>query len=220
MSRDYYTRYPRPVLWLVPEGEDADAHEKDAHEKDDRPVAPFYLSTLPVTNEQYEAFDPGFERSPAAPGDRDPALGVSWDDAAGYCAWYAELAGKPIRLPTGAEWRHACRAGTAGRAFWGDDPGGADRFAWHAGNSEPDRVPPLDDKPSNPFGLLAMLGGVWEWVDDTGCGGAGDAGASGRVLYGGSWRTPAAELAWDLLRVEPAERPVADAGFRIARSLR
>lgn len=214
MSRDYYTRYPRPVLWLVPEGEDPGAPGG--------PVAPFYLSTLPVTNEQYEAFDPGFERGPAAPGDRDPALGVSWDDAAAYCAWYAELARKPIRLPTGAEWRHACRAGTGGRAFWGDDPAGADRFAWHAGNGDPGRVPPLDGKPSNPFGLLAMLGGVWEWVDEAGGeDGEGEGGEiRARVLRGGSWHTPAAELGWDLARVEPAGRRVADAGFRIARGLR
>ncbi len=205
MSRDYYTRYPRPVLWLVPEGEDPVGGA----------IAPIYLSTLPVTNEQYEAFDPGFERSPAAPDDRDPALGLSWEDAAGYCAWYAGIARKPIRLPTGAEWRHACRAGTPGSAFWGDDPVGADRFAWHAGNSDPARVPALDARPSNPFGLLAMLGGVWEWT-----GGDGKGAGGGRILCGGSWRTPAGELSWDLRRTEPGGRRVADAGFRIARSLR
>lgn len=195
--RDYYTRYPRPVLWLVPGAGG---------------IAPFYLSTLPVTNQQFEAFDPGFERSPAAPGDGDPALGVSWDAAAGYCAWYAEIARKPIRLPAEAEWEHACRAGTAGRAFWGDDPAAADRFAWHAGNSDPARVPALDAKPSNPFGLVAMLGGIWEWT----------AGADGesRILRGGCWRLPAAELACDLRRTEPPAHRLPDAGFRIARSLR
>ena len=195
--RDYYTRYPRPVLWLVPAGEG---------------IAPFYLSTLPVTNEQFAAFDPDFARGPAAPGDRDPALGVSWADAAGYCAWYAEVARKPIRLPEEAEWEHACRAGTAGPAFWGDDPAAADRFAWHAGNSDPARVPPLDAKPTNPFGLYAMLGGVWEWTATA----KGDA----RILRGGSWRLPAAELTCALRRAEPPGRRLPDAGFRIARSLK
>lgn len=194
---DYYTRYPRPVLWLVP-GAGA--------------IDPFYLSTLPVTNEQYEAFDPGFERAAAAPGDRDPAIGLSWEDAAAYCAWYAEISRKPIRLPEESEWEHACRAGTSGSAFWGVDPEGAGRFAWHAGNSDPDRVPPLDAKPSNPFGLHAMLGGVWEWT--------ATAEAGARILRGGSWRLRAAELACALRRAEPASRRVADAGFRIARSLR
>lgn len=210
MPRDRYTRYPRPVLWLVP-GSEPPTDSGDAG-PDAAAVEPFYLSTVPVTNEQFEAFDPGFERSPAARADRDPALGVSWEEAATYCAWYAELARKPIRLPTGAEWEHACRAGTAGRAFWGDDPAAADRFAWHAGNSEPDRVPQLDGKESNPFGLHAMLGGAWEWT----------AAADGdtRILRGGCWRLPAAELACTLCRVEPPDRPIPDAGFRIARSLR
>jgi len=196
-ERDFYTRYPRPVLWLVPAGEG---------------IAPFYVSTLPVTNEQFEAFDPGFERSPAASGDRDPALGVSWEDAAGYCAWYAEIARKAIRLPDETEWEHACRAGTAGRAFWGDDPEAADRLAWHAGNSDPDRVPPLDAKPSNPFGLFAMLGGVWEWT--------ASADGEARILRGGCWRLPPAELTCALRRAELPARHLPDAGFRIARSLR
>jgi formylglycine-generating enzyme required for sulfatase activity len=195
--RDYYTHYPRPVLWLVPgSGE----------------IEPFYLSTLPVTNEQYEAFDPGFARAAAAPGDRDPALGLSWQDAASYCAWYAGIARKPIRLPEEAEWEHACRAGTDGRTFWGDDPEAADRFAWHAGNSDPTLVPPLDAKPTNPFGLHAMLGGVWEWT--------ATAEAEARVLRGGSWHLPAADLVCDLRRAEPPGRRIPDAGFRIARSLR
>lgn len=206
MPRDRYTRYPRPVLWLVP-GSEPLGGAGDAGE-----VEPFYLSTVPVTNEQFEAFAPGFGRSPAALGDRDPALGLSWEDAAAYCAWYAELARKLIRLPTEAEWEHACRANTSGRAFWGDDPAAADRFAWHAGNSDPDRVPPLDGKESNPFGLHAMLGGVWEWV-------AADHGDT-RILRGGCWRLPAAELTCTLRRVEPAGRRLVDACFRIARSLR
>lgn len=206
MPRDRYTRYPRPVLWLVPGSEPASDGD------DTGTVEPFYLSTVPVTNEQFEAFDPGFERSPAAPGDRDPALGLSWEDAAAYCAWYAEIAKKPIRLPTEAEWEHACRANTPGRAFWGDDPAAADRFAWHAGNSDPARVPPLDGRESNPFGLHAMLGGAWEWV--------AEAEGETRILRGGCWRLPAAELTSVLRRTEPPDRPVAEAGFRIAKSLR
>lgn len=213
MPRDRYTRYPRPVLWLVPGTEPpAGSAARPGSGAGIAPVEPFYLSSLPVTNEQYEAFDPGFERSPAAPADRDPALGLSWDAAAGYCAWYAGLARKPIRLPTEAEWEHACRAGTAGRAFWGDDSAAADRFAWHAGNSDPARVPPLDGRASNPFGLHAMLGGVWEWTAGVD--------AEARILRGGCWRLPAAELACDLRRTEPPDRRVPEAGFRIARSLR
>ena len=89
-----YTQVPRPVLWLVPEGELEWPPGSGARVT----VEPFYLSTLPVTNRQLEAFAPGRPRSAAAPGDEDPALAVSLEEARGYCRWYAEVARKPMRL--------------------------------------------------------------------------------------------------------------------------
>jgi len=220
-ERDYYTAYPRPILWLVPGGE---ATWNGATVE----IEPFYLSKLPVTNEQFEAFDPGFERSATSPGDRDPAVCVSWRDAAEYCSWYAEVARKPIRLPTEVEWEYACRAGAAGPCPGpGDD---VDGLAWHGGNSGADRVPPLDGKPTNGFGLHALLGGVWEWtgsayVPEPVTGGPAaeardaDPGAP-RVLRGGSFRTSREELSCSRRRGEEAEARFDDAGFRIARSFR
>jgi formylglycine-generating enzyme required for sulfatase activity len=212
-----FTAFPRPVLWLVPGGGPA------AGGGPARPIEPFYLSTLPVTNLQYEAFDPAFERSPASPGDRDPATGVSAHEAAEYCAWWAEVTRKPMRLPTAAEWEHACRGDSPGRWFWGDDPAAGDDYVWDADSSgaPPGRVGALDAKRSNPFGLYGMLGGVWEWVAAPGsaAAAAGDEGA-GWVLCGGSFRTPRGALAVSLRReAAPASR-LDDAGFRLARSLR
>ena len=54
-----------------------------------------------------------------------------------------------------------------------------------------------------------MLGGVWEWVE-----------ADAPVLRGGSWRTPLEELLAGARRVAGPEEAPADAGFRIAKSLR
>lgn len=201
MTRERYTSYPRPVLWLVPEGELPLAGRTVD-------VAPFYLSTLPVTNVQLEAFTGARQRPAAAPRDDDPAIGVDFELARGYCDWYARIARKAIRLPTEAEWEHACRAGSRSRWFWGDDEGEADAWAWHRGNSG-ETVPPLGAKRSNGFGLHAMLGGVWEWVE-------GEEG----VLRGGSWRTPLAEIGCGHRRAVAAGEHVDDAGFRIARSLR
>lgn len=201
MKADAYTRYPRPVLWLVPEGE----LEWPPEGGERRVVEPFYLSTLPVTNRQLEAFSPGRARPPAAPGDDDPALGVAFEEARAYCRWYGELARKPIRLPDELEWEHACRAG-------GDWPGPHDprwRSAWHAGNSGAELVPPLAAQPSNAFGLHSMLGGVWEWVE-----------AETPVLRGGSWRTPLAELLAGARRVVGPQDAPPETGFRIAKSLR
>ena len=198
--RERYTSYPRPVLWLVPEGALGSVV-----------VEPFYLSTLPVTNRQLEAFTGERERSPLAPEDDDPAIGVGAEQALAYCGWYAEIARKRIRLPSEVEWEYACRAGEAGRWFWGESEAGAEAWAWHRGNSG-ERVPRLDAKRSNGFGLHAMLGGVWEWV----------AGEDGVVLRGGSWRTPLVQLGCGERRTiaEAAADELATAGFRIARSLR
>jgi formylglycine-generating enzyme required for sulfatase activity len=202
LTVERYTAYPRPVLWLVPEGQLAAPTGAVA-------VEPFYLSTVPVTNRQLEAFTGARARPAAAVGDDDPAIGVTLDLARGYCDWYARIARKAIRLPAEAEWEHACRAGTSGRWFWGDDERDADAWVWHRGNSG-EAVPALAAKRSNGFGLHAMLGGVWEWVEGT----------EGGVLRGGSWRTPLDEIGCGERRIVAGGEAVADAGFRIARSLR
>jgi len=197
-QRDHYTRYPRPILWLIPEG----------------PVQPFYISKVPVTNEQFEAFDPGFLRSPVSAGDRDPATGVSWHAAVEYCEWYAEIARKPIRLPTEAEWDHACRAGTTGRFFF-DDPDQADDYLWDAANSD-GQMQRLEDKKANGHGLFGILGGVWEWTETTEEGDEGEA----RVVRGGSFRTPREETSCAARRLLTPDSQLDDVGFRIVKSLR
>ena len=216
MTTERYTSYPRPVLWLVPEGEvasSAAAHAAGdlAATPPETTIAPFYLSTIPVTNRQLEAWQPTFTRSPLSPDADGPALGVSYEEALGYCAWYSRVARKAIRLPTELEWEHACRAGRPELWPWGADTARAEEEVWHRGNSS-ELAPPLAAKRSNPFGLHAMHGGVWEWV--------GASAGRPPVLRGGSWRTPIEEIAAGGRRLAaPGERP-ADAGFRIAKSLR
>lgn len=188
-ARDSYTRYPRAILWLVRGGQ-------ATFRGTDTAVASFYLSKLPISNAQYEAFDAGFERAPSSVADDDPAVGVDFEQARAYCAWYADVSRKKMRLPTELEWEYACR-GPRGERNEPDIP--------HAGNSG-DRMPELKKARPNASGLHAMLGGVWEWTE------------SG-VLRGGSFRTPAGEIDCSLrLAVEPIHR-ADDVGFRIARAL-
>jgi formylglycine-generating enzyme required for sulfatase activity len=221
--RRYYTHFPRTILWLVSGGEvEIGGEEADARPSFRVEVESFYIGKLPITNEQYEAFDPGFERSATSPGDRDPAVGVSWEEAAGYCDWYAGVSRKPMRLPTEIEWEHACRGGATGRWFF-DDPGEAERYLW---DRDPGggRVPPLDQKKANGFGLYGMLGGVWEWTasryrpypltDDR------PAADPRRVLRGGSFRLDREAISCSLRRPEPGDARFDDAGFRIVKSLR
>ncbi len=103
---DNYTKYPRPLLWLVREGELETASGTLT-------IASFYLSKRPVTNIQYEACDPAHRRVEASPGDDDPATGVTLGQARAYCAWYARISRKPMRLPTEAEWEYAAGGASA-----------------------------------------------------------------------------------------------------------
>ena len=190
-------------------------------------VAPFYLAKAPVTNLQYEAYDPAHARSPASPGDDDAAVGIDFHGARGYCEWYARLARKPIRLPSEVEWEYACRAGTTGRYFFGDDPRRGDEFMWDASNSG-GRLGASGAKRPNPFGLLGMLGGVWEWTSslylpypaadaDT----RDDPGQDGRrVLRGGSFRETRERAGSGVRRPAEPDLRRDDVGFRIARGFR
>jgi formylglycine-generating enzyme required for sulfatase activity len=76
----------------------------------EQPVTPvtltrFYMSRFPITNAQYERFDPSHvsKRAPWA-NEQHPVIYVTARDAERFCEWLSQTERKKYRLPTEAEW--------------------------------------------------------------------------------------------------------------------
>ncbi len=124
----------------------------------------YWIAETEVTNAQYERYDPEHKRD--WPGDDAPATSVSWGDAQVYCDWLSKRSGRPIRLPSEAEWENACRAGSQGEYGFGDDEKRLTEYAWFAENSE-GRAHAVRTRRPNAWGLFDLHGNVWEWCEDT-----------------------------------------------------
>lgn len=190
-------------------------------------LEPYEIGAFPVTQARYALVTD--ERPSAAHGERLPVESVSWWDAVRFCnalsrregltpVYQLHSGGEDIewdrsadgyRLPTEAEWEHACRAGTTGPRY-----GPLDEIAWYRGNSQ-ERIHEVGGRQPNAWGLYDMLGNVWNWCWDI-----YDAEVYGtyRVLRGGGWFDEHWSCRASVRRRSHPTFRVDDVGFRLART--
>ena len=200
-------------------------------------ISAFYLARRPVTNAEYELFDPSHRAKRAPWADENhPVIYVSFLDAARFCDWLSAREKRKYRLPTEAEWEYAAR-GPESRVFpWGDclDRSDLANFAdrnkklpWadcalDTGFSE---TSPVGSFPagSSPFGMEDMAGNVWEWcLDSMGPYGGkertnprGSMEGSRRIYRGGSWKSRPSSLRASARNCNASAYSANDIGFRV-----
>jgi formylglycine-generating enzyme required for sulfatase activity len=229
------------TMVLIPEGEFMMGSEEPDAAPNEQPLtqvilSEFYMSRHPVTNAQYEQFDPKHrqKRINGAGGDH-PVVYVTSLEADKYCQWLGLRDGKNYRLPTEAEWEYAAR-GTDGRKYpWGNHArrGGSANFA-DASTTFPWRDAQINDgyAETSPvgafplgasfFGLEDMAGNVWEWCLDfyqplPGALKRNPRVPSGstRVYRGGSWKSRFSSLRTTTRSSNASNYASNDVGFRI-----
>jgi formylglycine-generating enzyme required for sulfatase activity len=159
---------PAGSFWMgSPEGEG----HSDEHPRHEVTVtSPFRCGSVPVTNAIYAAFDPahepaGFEGIPPEELLHHPVESLTWFEAVSFCRWLAASFSwaRGARLPTEEEWEYACRAGSEGRYWNGEEEQDLAAVGWYRGNSD-ERTHRVGEKPANPWGLYDVHGNVWEWT--------------------------------------------------------
>lgn len=196
----------------------------------------YEIATTEVSVDQYQSFNPHahYEDSISSTFDH-PINIVRWHNAIQYCRWLSEQEGIPedemcyppvdeidvdfvpdvghlkrsgYRLPTVAEWRHACLAETKGERFMGDN---LQLMQYYAVFDSRDAAGPCGSLKPNDGGLFDMFGNIMEWT--------GDIDGDMRKLCGGSYGMDADQLRADFERSALPGTMFNSIGFRVARTL-
>ncbi len=184
-------------------------------------LEPFEIGVFAVTEEQLAELIGETASHP-----RRPAVHVSWLRAIRFCnaasewegldpaytfsgedvTWHVDADG--YRLPTEAEWEHACRAGSSAPQY-----GPLGEIAWTSADGV--RSPqPIGGRLPNLNGLFDTLGNVWEWCWDLL---DPESLAEERVFRGGGFTDNALSVSASARRGAGPRTRHDDVGFRVAR---
>ena len=161
-----------PVRWIPPGrftmGSPADevGVEKDEPQHEVTLTQGFFIMETECPQRLWNAF---MTNNPSRfQGEDLPVEQINWHEAREFCLKLTELQrsqgwippGWKWELPTEAQWEYAARAGNSG-----SPAGSLEESAWYQKNSDGTTHPVGQRKP-NAWGLLDVLGNVWEWCLD------------------------------------------------------
>jgi formylglycine-generating enzyme required for sulfatase activity len=167
-------------------------------------IAPFLFARTPTTQSAWRR-TMGVNSS-CFVGDRLPVEKVDLDEATAFCSRLG------LQIPTEEQWEFACRAGTTTPWCCGDESALPD-FAWYERNAARS-THPVGEKRPNAFGLLDIVGNVWEWCRPD----AAAVGAEARIR-GGAWTSDAQQLDSSRRLSYPTGTRMGILGFRPLRAL-
>ncbi|MFP4029834.1 MAG: formylglycine-generating enzyme family protein [Candidatus Brocadiia bacterium] len=183
---------------------------------------PFYMAMTEVTQAQWRAVmgsSPWKGEKHEGDSTDVPANYITWEEAEKFCKKLSQSTGKPIKLPTEAQWEYACRAGSGSAYGFGDDKSRLKEYGWFFMNSGDQvlsegtqwgpkkallewgcRARAVGQKKPNNWGLYDMHGNVCEWCRDwydgdwyekrTSTDPTGPKQGKFRVMRSGSWYLP------------------------------
>ncbi len=187
-------------------------------------VAAFAIDRTEVTNAALEVFAeatkiprpsyPHTTKLEGADGPTKPVVGITWDEARAYCAFFGKV------LPTSQQWQKALRGGDVlsdgtpnpmpRRTF----PWGNTALAMPANIGPDSRVATVGSFPldRSPYGVLDLAGNVSEWTATP-----GEIGM--RIIRGGNYDETTADSFTDFVAIEnrrPTENRAYTTGMRCA----
>ena len=221
---------------IIPEGDFLMG--SSARREDEKPVHNVYINAFemavtPVTNGEYRYYStqtgadlPPWIDEPEFYDDRQPVVGVNWNEARAYCQWLSEESDLTLRLPTEAEREKATRGGKLNQLFpWGEDIAGGGHKRLNGPLNGPE---PVGTGNANNFGLYNLADTVHEWCLDAylprfyenspernPCA----FGTPRRVARGGSWRHQIVVTPSSSRSSLPPTLRYTDFGFRWVREL-